>query len=242
MGITSPDPLALDLYFERFLNPARVTPPDIDTDLCSRGRDRVIQHVFDLYGEDRVAMVATINRFRSRSALADVAKAHGLSPDQARELTNTLPYAFWAKREAEEEGDVPQSPFKDLRRTYPQFSAIYAEAEALLGIPRHLSVHPGGLIVAPGKLTDLTAVMRSGAKGVIITQMDLESIEALGLVKIDLLGIRGLTVLGDVADAIFSWRRTEFDGPLDVLDEIPLDDPAHRRSGGDGRDAGLLSD
>lgn len=224
LGITSPDPLALDLYFERFLNPARVTPPDIDTDLCSRGRDRVIQHVFDLYGEDRVAMVATINRFRSRSALADVAKAHGLSPDQARELTNTLPYAFWAGREAGEDGDVLQSPFKDLRRTYPQFGAIYAEAEALLGIPRHLSVHPGGLIVAPGKLTDLTAVMRSGAKGVIITQMDLESIEALGLVKIDLLGIRGLTVLGDVADAIFSWRRTEFDGPLDVLDEVPLDD------------------
>ncbi len=224
LGITSPDPLALDLYFERFLNPARVTPPDIDTDLCSRGRDRVIQHVFDLYGADRVAMVATINRFRPRSALADVAKAHGLSPEKARELTNTLPYAFWARRETEDEGNVPKSPFKELRRTYPQFSAIYAEAEALLGIPRHLSVHPGGLIVAPGKLTDLTAVMRSGAKGVIITQLDLESVEALGLVKIDMLGIRGLTVLGDVADAIFSWRRTEFAGPLDVLDVVPLDD------------------
>ncbi len=78
LGITNPDPLALNLYFERFLNPARSSPPDIDTDLCSRRRDLVIQHVFDTYGKDRVAMVATINRFRPRSALGEVAKAHGL--------------------------------------------------------------------------------------------------------------------------------------------------------------------
>ncbi|HEX2994464.1 MAG TPA: PHP domain-containing protein, partial [Anaerolineales bacterium] len=76
LGITSPDPLRLNLYFERFLNPARTTPPDIDTDLCSRRRDQVIQHVFDTYGAERVAMVGTINRYRPRSALSDVAKAH----------------------------------------------------------------------------------------------------------------------------------------------------------------------
>ena len=79
LGITTPDPLSLDLYFERFLNPARTSPPDIDTDICSRGRDEVIQHVFDTYGAERVAMVGTINRFRPRSALADTAKAHGLA-------------------------------------------------------------------------------------------------------------------------------------------------------------------
>ena len=78
LGITSPDPIRLNLYFERFLNPARSTPPDIDTDLCSRRRDSVIQHVFDTYGAERVAMVGTINRYRPRSALGDVAKAHGL--------------------------------------------------------------------------------------------------------------------------------------------------------------------
>ncbi|MBK7319964.1 PHP domain-containing protein [Candidatus Villigracilis affinis] len=81
LGITSPDPLRLNLYFERFLNPARTTPPDIDTDLCSRRRDSVIEHVFDAYGAERVAMVGTINRYRPRSALADVAKAHGLLPE-----------------------------------------------------------------------------------------------------------------------------------------------------------------
>jgi DNA polymerase-3 subunit alpha len=230
LGITTPDPLALDLYFERFLNPARTTPPDIDTDICSRGRDRVIQHVFDTYGEEHVAMVATINRFRPRSALADVAKAHGLAPDQVRLLANQLPYAFWARRDAQaEEEDGPQqhaqSPFADLKRRNPKLEALFKDAEAILRLPRHLSMHPGGLVVAPGLLTDRVSVMRSGGKGVIITQMDLESVEALGLVKIDLLGIRGLTVLGDVASAIHSWRRKEYKGSLDVLEAIADDDP-----------------
>ncbi len=92
LGITSPDPLRLNLYFERFLNPARTIPPDIDTDLCSRRRDQVIQHVFDTYGSDRVAVVGTINRYRPKSALGDIAKAHGLEPAKVRELSNQLPY------------------------------------------------------------------------------------------------------------------------------------------------------
>ena len=103
LGITSPDPIALDLYFERFLNPARTTPPDIDTDLDSRGRDAVIQHVFEKYGAERVAMVGTINRFRPRSALGDVSKAHGLTPDRAHELTRQLPYGFFARMEENED-------------------------------------------------------------------------------------------------------------------------------------------
>ena len=167
LGITSPDPLRLDLYFERFLNPARTTPPDIDTDLCSRGRDGVIQHVFDTYGADRAAMVGTINRFRPRSALGDVAKAHGLEPQKVREMVNQLPYAFWARFEEHEEGETPPSPFAELRAAYtsPAHQRIFDEAEALLKLPRHLSVHPGGLVIAPDKITDLVPVMRSGSKG-----------------------------------------------------------------------------
>jgi DNA polymerase III subunit alpha len=249
LGITSPDPLRLDLYFERFLNPARTTPPDIDTDLCSRGRDRVIQHVFDTYGADRAAMVGTINRFRPRSALGDVAKAHGLDPQKVREMVNQLPYAFWARFEEHEEGAAPPSPFAELRAAYtsPSHQYIFDEAEALLKLPRHLSVHPGGLVIAPGKITDLVPVMRSGSKGITITQFDLESVEALGLVKIDLLGIRGLTVLGDVAEFIAqggleppernpapAWTTpgqagTKPAGSLAVLESIPADDPETSR-------------
>lgn len=223
LGITTPDPIALDLYFERFLNPARQTPPDIDTDICSRGRDQVIQHVFDTYGEDRVAMVCTINRFRPRSALSDVAKAHGMPPEMVRRLAGLLPHSFWARRaEYSEDDSTPvESPFAGLAKNYPEHRAIFRDAEVVLGLPRHLSVHPGGLVVTPGHVTDRVPVTRSGSKGVIITQMDLESVEALGLVKIDLLGIRGLTVLGDVAGAIHSWRQSEFRSRLDILDSIP---------------------
>ncbi|RJP53939.1 MAG: DNA polymerase III subunit alpha [Anaerolineaceae bacterium] len=227
LGITSPDPLRLNLYFERFLNPARTTPPDIDTDLCSRRRDSVIQHVFDTYGRERVAMIGTINRFRLRSALREVAKAHGLESAKVRELANQMPHAFWARFEESEEGKDPPSSFAELRAAYPshQYQIIFDEAEAILKLPRHLSVHPGGVIVAPGALTDLVPVMRSGSKGIIITQLDLESVELLGLVKIDLLGIRGLTVLGDVAEFVHESHPEQFQGPLAVLDSTPADDP-----------------
>jgi DNA-directed DNA polymerase III PolC len=225
LGITSPDPLRHNLYFERFLNPARTTPPDIDTDLCSRRRDEIIQHVFDVYGADRVAMVGTINRFRPRSALGDVGKAHGLPEAAVRELTATLPYGFFARMESDEsEEEERPSPFAELEEKYPQHKPLYEEAEALQHIPRHLSVHAGGLVVAPGTMTDLVPVMHSGSKGVTITQLDLESVEALGLVKIDLLGIRGLTVMGDVAAAVHSWRSKEYKRPMDVLESIPETD------------------
>jgi DNA-directed DNA polymerase III PolC len=228
LGITSPDPIRLNLYFERFLNPARSTPPDIDTDLCSRRRDSVIQHVFDTYGAERVAMVGTINRYRPRSALGDVAKAHGLEPVRVRELANQLPHSWWARFEEAEEGKDPPSPFTELRAAYPseQYQTIFNESEAILKLPRHLSMHPGGVIVAPGMLTDLVPVMHSGGKGVIITQLDLESVESLGLVKIDLLGIRGLTVLGDVAEFVQESLPDQFATPLAVLDSTPSDDPS----------------
>jgi len=227
LGITSPDPLRLNLYFERFLNPARTTPPDIDTDLCSRRRDSVIQHVFEVYGPERVAMVATVNHFRPRSALGDVAKAHGLEPVQVREMVNQLPYAFWARRE-DEDGVVAPSVFSELRGRYPsaKHQRILDDAEALLKMPRHLSVHPGGLIVAPGAVTDLLPVMRSGNKGVTITQLDLEAVEALGLVKIDLLGIRGLTVVGDVGEFIRRSQPEKYESAMAVLDSTPAGDPA----------------
>ena len=237
LGITSPDPLRLDLFFERFLNPARTTPPDIDTDLCSRRRDVVIQHVFETYGAERVAMVGTINRFRPRSALGEVAKAHGVQAGAIRKMVNELPYGFWVRMQAGEQGEEPPSPFAELRRIHPSapMQRIFDEAEALLKLPRHLSVHAGGVVVAPGPLTELVPVMRSGSKGVTITQFDLEAVEAFGLVKIDLLGIRGLTVLGDVAEFIQASQPENYASSLAVLDLTPAEEPetaARIESGG----------
>ena len=224
LRITTPDPLSQNLYFERFLNPARSTPPDIDTDICSRRRPEVIQHIFKTYGRDRVAMVGTVNRFRPRSALLDVAKAHGLPAEEIRRLTATLPYRFF---HGSDDPAAAENPYAGLLSANPpaQVRQVIAEASAILGLPDHLSVHPGGVIVSPGPMTDLVPVQSSGSRDVTITQFDLDALEKLGLVKIDLLGIRGLTVMGDVAAEINTWRKAENPAPLDVLEQIPADDP-----------------
>lgn len=221
LNITSPDPLALNLYFERFLNPARLKPPDIDTDIASHRRDELIQYIFDTYGRDRVAMVGTITRYRPKSALGDVAKAYGLSPETIRQLSRKLPHSFHI-RQSQEEGD----PFASLQRESinPMIKDVIADARALLDLPRHLSVHPGGVIIAPFPITDLIPLEHSNTLGINHAQYDLEGIEKLGLVKIDMLGIRGLTVLGEVANKIQSWRLSEFRNGLEVLANIPLED------------------
>ena len=221
LEITSPDPITLNLYFERFLNPARKKPPDIDTDISSERRDEVIQYVFDTYGADRVAMVGTINRYRPKSALGDVAKAYGLSPETIRQLSKKLPSSFRFQQAANE-----TDPFSPLLRESlnPIIKEIIADARSILDIPHHLSVHPGGIVIAPFPITNLIPLVHSDSLGINHAQFDLEGIEKFGMVKIDLLGIRGLSVMGDVAEKIHSWHITEFSNGLDVLDRIPADD------------------
>lgn len=232
LGITSPDPLRLNLFFERFLNPARATPPDIDTDLCSRRRDEVIHFVYQRFGQQRVAMVGTINRFRRRSALREVSKAYGLPAAEIKNMTESLPHRWWGPPSPSED---PQRPFASLEQRYPapHYQQIFQAAARILGLPRHLSVHAGGVVIAPGPITDLVPTQMA-SKGILITQMDLEAIEKLGLVKIDLLGIRGLTVLGDVAERILEQQVSESkltprvirqSSVLEVLESIPDEDP-----------------
>ncbi len=223
LGITSPDPVRLNLYFERFLNPARATPPDIDTDLCSRRRDSVIQYVYQRYGRDRVAMVCTVNRFRRRSALRDVAKAYGLPASEISDMADSLPYRWFGPPSKEPLSDHPYAELIG-RYSSPAYQPIFRDAADLIGLPRHLSIHPGGVVIAPGIMTDL-APTQMAAKGVAITQFDLESIERMGLVKIDLLGIRGLTVLGDVAEVVGKERKTPGASIPAILNSIPEEDP-----------------
>jgi DNA-directed DNA polymerase III PolC len=247
LGITSPDPLRLNLYFERFLNPARATPPDIDTDLCSRRRDGVIDFVYRRFGAERVAMVCTISRFRRRSALREVAKAHGLPPAEVSELAEGLPQRWYGPPERAAAGE---SPYAELAGRFPaaRYQAIFQDAAALIGVPDHLSVHPGGVVIAPGPLTDL-APTHMAAKGVRVTQLDLDSIARLGLVKIDLLGIRGLTVLGDVAEHCIKEQidheaggseRPRGEAALEFLEGIPDGEPATAECVRTGRTIGCF--
>ncbi len=243
LGITSPDPIRLNLYFERFLNPARATPPDIDTDLCSRRRDEVIHFVYQRFGEDRVATVCTINRFRSRSALREVAKAYSLPANDVSRLADSLPYRWFGPSNR---GGGKEDPFAELSEHYRTTThrAIFKDAAALIGLPHHLSVHPGGVVISPGPLTDLAPTQLAN-KGVIITQFDLDSIERLGLVKIDLLGIRGLTVLGDVVEIIAKEQQPANPHPeisilTEILDTIPREDPAVSQMLSQGRTIGCF--
>lgn len=221
LNITTPDPLALDLYFERFLNPARKKPPDIDTDISSMHREKVIHDVFEKYGADRTAMVSTINRYRTKSALGDVAKVYGLSPETIRQLTKKLPHSYRFQRENDLE-----DPFDVLHRNgaIPILKKILDHARAILNLPRHLSVHPGGIVIAPFPIRNLIPLVYSNSLNINHTQFDLEDIEKIGMVKIDLLGIRGLTVLGEVANRIQSWHIRDYKNGLEVLKHIPEDD------------------
>ncbi|PID86837.1 MAG: hypothetical protein CSB13_02500 [Chloroflexi bacterium] len=226
LGITTVDPVANGLLFERFLNPARTSLPDIDLDFCSRRRDEVLRYVVETYGEDQVALVATVNTMQPKSALRETAKANGLDSQQIKRLSKLIPH-HWHP-------DLHQRQQAGLDELLAQIEdeherEVFATAYKLVGLPHHLSVHPGGVVITPGALTDTVPVQWT-TKGFRTTQFDFRDVEAIGLPKLDLLGIRALTVLADTAVFI----RTTHD-PTFHLETIPLDDTAtaHAISRGD---------
>ncbi len=219
-GITTVDPIAHDLLFERFLSPARSSPPDIDLDFCSRRRDEVLDYVRQTYGEDRVALVATISTFKPRSALRETGKAYSLDEAALDHLLALAP-AGWHP-DPRRRTSLDLEPFL-ARIDDPRLRLVATAAWALLDQPHHLSVHPGAVVIAPGPITDFTPLQWS-PKGFLITQFDHVDSEAIGLPKIDLLGIRALTVLADAAALV---RRRYLAGFR--LETIPLDDPAAAR-------------
>ena len=198
LGISAVDPIALDLYFERFLNPERRDPPDIDLDLCSRRREEVIRYIYRRFGEDRVATICTYSRVRARSAWREVAKAYRLPQARIEAVAREVP-PFWHPGRGSE---IAQAKERILAAAVnDREREALAEAWALDGYPHHLSVHPGGMVIAPGPLTDRVP-LQLATKGVVITQYDLHGIERLGLVKFDMLGIRALTVVAESVELI----------------------------------------
>ncbi|MFQ6617843.1 MAG: PHP domain-containing protein, partial [Fidelibacterota bacterium] len=207
LDITPVDPVKYNLYFERFLNPERLDPPDIDLDICWKRRDEVLQYVYEKYGEDRVAMVCTFNCFNTKSAVREVGKALGMADSEITKITTRIPHFF--------EGSL-----KEAVRSIPEcrgipihqepYSTIFPIADKILGFPRHLGVHPGGIVISPFHLPKAVPLQKA-AKGVIITQYDMGPIEQLGLVKIDLLGQRSLSVIADVRRVIKERYGFDFD-------------------------------
>ncbi len=193
LGITNVDPLRHGLTFERFLHPARRDCPDLDIDLCWRRRDEVIAHVYEAYGADRVAMIATHATLGARSAFREAAKALGVSNARVNTLARRIPREMdppYRDRLASLAGA------SDVDWSEPALARALALAERLSGAPRHLSVHCGGIVIADRALTDYVPLERA-AKDVVVTQFEMRAIEAIGLVKMDLLGNRALSTIAE---------------------------------------------
>lgn len=215
-GITHVDPIAHDLLFERFLNPARADLPDIDLDFCSRQRDRVLDYVRRAHGTDRVALVSTVSTLQPRGAVRETAKAHGLDEAEAGRLVARLPRR-WHPDPRRRDKRTVEDVLAELAD--PRLREVVRAAYSIVGQPHHLSVHPGGVVITPGPLTSVVP-LQWAPKGFLITQFDHGDVEAIGLPKLDLLGIRALTVLADAERLV----RRHHD-PAFRLADIPLDDP-----------------
>jgi DNA polymerase-3 subunit alpha len=215
-GITNVDPIAHDLAFERFLNPARADLPDIDLDFCSRRRDEVLDYVRRTYGPQHVALVSTMSTLQPRGAVRETAKAYGLDEIQADRLIAMLPRR-WHPDPRRRDKRTVENVLAEL--VDPRLKEVVQAAYSLVDQPHHLSVHPGGVVITPGPLTDLLPVQWA-PKGFLITQFDHRDVEAIGLPKLDLLGIRALTVLADAEHMV----QRHYD-PAFRVDNIPLDDP-----------------
>jgi len=204
LGITQIDPIAEGLYFERFLNEARSDPPDIDLDIDWRRRDDVLEYIYERYGRDRTAMIASYTRFRARLAVREIAKAVGIDPDEINRFARRLPEV----NSTEIVDAVNRLPAAGRERIdLERFRHVLETAARLDNFPRHLGIHPGGIVITPKPLTDYIALERA-TKGLVVTQCDMYQAEKLGLVKIDILGQRGLAVIVDCMEHV---KRTEGD-------------------------------
>ncbi len=215
LGLTHVDPLAHGLFFERFLNPERSSPPDIDLDFSWKDRDRLLAWVYERFGAERVAMISTHVTFGPRAAVREVGKAHGLPDAELTRLTKRIPH--WGAHDLTNlAATVPEC--RSLPAADETLRQVLAIAQRVEGLPRHLSVHAGGIVIAPEPLTNFLPLERA-AKGLVVTQCDMGPVEQLGLVKIDLLSQRSLGVLQDAVRAV--ERHTGTAPPVDERERHP---------------------
>jgi error-prone DNA polymerase len=215
LGVTELDPGRMNLLFERFISRERNEPPDIDIDFEHERREEVLQYIFDRYGRDRAAMTAVANSYRGRSAVRDVAKALGLPPDQVDRLANTMdrwgghaPMPEYLR----EQGFDPDTPI--LQR-------VIALTSQLMDFPRHLSQHPGGMVISEYPLYTLVPTENAAMEGRTVLQWDKDDLDTLGLMKVDCLALGMLTAVRKTLDALRVTGRRDLS-----IATIPAEDPA----------------
>lgn len=230
MGITNIDPLPHGLLFERFLNPERVSMPDIDIDFDDRRRGEMVRYATEKWGSDRVAQVITFGTIKTKAAIKDSARVQFGQPGFAiaDQITKALPPPIMAKdisvagiTDPAHERYKEATEVRSLIDSNPDVAKIYQTAKGLEGLIRNAGVHACAVIMSSEPLTDAIPVWKRPQDGAIITGWDYPSCEAIGLLKMDFLGLRNLTVIGDAIDNIKANRGIDID-----LDALPLDDPA----------------
>ncbi len=228
MGITDLDPLAYGLLFERFLNPERPSLPDFDIDFDERRRGEVLDYVTEKYGKDHVAQIVTYGTIKAKQAVKDSARVLDKSFSVGERITKAMPPAVMGKDVPLKELFNPEhdryaegGEFRELYNSDPEVREVVDTAQGIEGLKRQWGVHACGVIMGSVPLTDVIPVMKREQDGAIITQFDYPSAEALGLVKMDFLGLRNLTVIDDALHNIKRNRGVEV-----VLEDLPLDDSA----------------
>ena len=215
LGITSVNPMKFDLLFERFISPARNEPPDIDVDFEHERREEIIQYIYDKYGRDRAAIVATVTQQHQKGAIRDVGKAMGLSVDTINRLSSSI-WEFtdeWFEgKRVTEQGLNPNDPH--LKKTLELTSQM-------MGFPRQLGQHTGGFVVTQGKLTDLCPILNARMEDRTNIEWNKDDIDALGFLKVDVLALGMLTCIRKAFDLCRDHYGKQF-----TLANIPQDDPA----------------
>ncbi|HEY4869151.1 MAG TPA: DNA polymerase III subunit alpha, partial [Candidatus Dormibacteraeota bacterium] len=217
LGITRVDPVAHDLLFERFLHEDHQGTPDIDIDFSTDHREQVLQYVYDKYGTDRTGMVANVVTFRPRMAIRQVGAALGFPETIIDRLAKTADGWYMADLETTLQAAGVDGTRANANLPWRQFVDILRRIE---GTPRHLSIHVGGMLVTGEPLVDVVPVERASMPGRVVVQFDKDDVEDLGLIKMDLLGLRTLSAIAECLDLI---EQTTGERP--DLDALPLDDP-----------------
>ncbi|HXV27222.1 MAG TPA: DNA polymerase III subunit alpha [Candidatus Paceibacterota bacterium] len=221
LNITNVDPLRYNLLFERFLNPARISPPDIDLDFADARRDEVLQYVADKYGKDHVAQIITFGTMAARAAIRDSGRALGYSYEFCDKIAKLIPFS---PNQGQKEGYLAQCVrnVPDVRIAYQgdaQAKALIDAAMRLEGVVRHASTHACAVVITPKPLTEYLPLQQGTDQGDIITQYEMHAVEDLGLLKMDFLGLANLTIIEDTLNLIRDHHGVDLN-----IDDIPLDD------------------
>ncbi|HCN18557.1 MULTISPECIES: DNA polymerase III subunit alpha [Psychrobacter] len=224
LNITDLDPIHYDLLFERFLNPERVSMPDFDIDFCIEGRDRVIDYVAQTYGRDAVSQIITFGTMAAKAVVRDVARVQSKSYFLANKISKLIPKTpgITLSQALEQEPQLKDLISNPDNMDYEDALEIWEMAIKLEGVCRNVGKHAGGVLIAPHKITDFSAIYCDD-DGHRVSQFDKDDVEAVGLVKFDFLGLRNLTVINAAVENINLRRAKEGVDAL-VLEDLPLDD------------------